>query len=208
MNAPAQGNHPPVIMQIIGQTDWPASAQGQFICSATDPDNDMLTYSWIADGGTIIGNGERIYWTSPSQAGKYHITVKASDGRGGEASMSTEIRVLMNADGSIPVDEPVILKIKLPSDAVVTAYKRVRIWTSSPVECWVEDKIDNKNLKYIWIPSNGKLQAKGLTDGVANRVTWIAPGVAGDFTLDVEVSDSNGNSARGIVNFNVFCCDN
>ena len=200
-------NRPPVIDQISGSTDWTANYEGQFVCVASDPDGDSLKYSWTADNGTIKGEGDRISWTSPEAMGKYKVTITVSDGKGGEATMTKDIRVTLNADGSITPDAPVVLNMTLPSKDTVTGAKRVRIWTSSPVECKVEGA-DTSKLKYTWTTPNGKLQAKGLAEGTASRVTWIAPGAAGDFTLDVVVTDNNGNEAKGTVNFKVFCCGN
>lgn len=204
--APA-ANRPPVITQINGASNWSAAYESQLACNASDPDGDKLTYHWTADNGTIKGEGERISWTSPAEMGKYTVTVIVSDGKGGETSMSKEITVSMNSDGSITPDAPVVLNMTLSSKETVTGSKRVRIWTSSPVECRVEG-VDTTKLKYTWTSSSGKLQARGLTEGTASKVTWIAPGAAGDFTLDVVVTDDNGNEAKGTVNFKVFCCGN
>jgi len=201
--APApQANRQPVIQQITGSSDWSPQTGGQFTCTASDPDGDSLSYKWAADNGTISGDGATATWISPTATGKYNITVTVSDGKGGETSKVQEVRVNLNPDA------PVVLKMSLPSGEVVTGAKRVRIWTASSVECLV-DGADAKNLKYIWSAASGKLQAgKGmnLSDGTASRVNWISPGVGGDFTVDVVVTDGSGNEAKGTVNFEVFCC--
>jgi hypothetical protein len=205
-----QGNGQPVIEQINGSSDWSPLTEGQFACIASDPDGDNLTYKWAADNGTVSGSGAIMTWVSPSVMGKYKITVTVSDGKGGEATAVQEARVIINADGSVSADAPVVLQMAFPSKEVVTGAKRVRIWTASPVECLVEGS-DAKNLKFTWSAASGRLQAaKGmnLTDGTASRVNWIAPGVGGDFTVDVVVTDGRGNEAKGTVNFKVFCCGN
>ena len=202
-----QPNRPPVIDQIAGPKAWLPETEAQLTCIASDPDGDNLTYTWIADNGTIKGTGPTITWTSPGRDGIYNITLVVSDGRGGNTKFVQEERVIFNSDGSISPDAPVVLKMTLPSTDVETGAKRVRIWTASPVVAMV-DSADNKTLKYIWTCSNGRMQAKGLDEGTARQVNWIAPGAAGDYTLDVVVSDGNGNSAKGTVNFKVFCCGN
>lgn len=205
--AAPQPNRPPMISGITGATDWSPNVEDEFICNASDPDGDTLTYRWSADDGTITGAGERITWRSPSAMGKYQITVTVTDSKGLEATMAKDVRVNINADGSTTPDAPVVLNLKVPAKDPVTASKRVRIWTSSTVECRVEGN-DVKKLKYTWTPSNGKLQAEGLAEGTASSVTWIAPGAGGEYTLDVVVTDESGNEAKGTVKFDVFCCGN
>jgi hypothetical protein len=203
----SQANRPPVILQITGANDWSPDSSGQFGVIVSDPDGDKVTYTWLADNGTLTGDGDSVTWTSPSAMGKYKITVVATDGRGGETRQVKEVRVITNADGTQTLDAPVVLKLSLPSSENVTASKRCRIWTSSPVECVVTGA-NPKDLKFTWTTSNGRIQAKGLDEGTASSVIWIAPGVGGDWTLDVIVTDKQGNQAKGTVKFNVYCCGN
>jgi hypothetical protein len=202
-----QANRPPVIDQIVGQTSWLPSTEGSLTSIVSDPDGDNLTYTWTADNGTITGQGPTITWTSPATMGKYNITLTVTDGKGGEAKTVAEEKVIINSDGTISQDAPIIVKMKLPAEDVVTAAKRVRIWTASKIQVVVEDKDDN-SFRYKWSASNGKLQAKGIDDGIASSVTWIAPGAAGDYTVDVNIIDHTGNKGKGTVNFKVFCCGN
>jgi len=207
--APAsQVNRPPVIQQIIGSSEWSPQTEGQLTCIALDEDGDLLEYKWVADNGTITGNGATATWTSPATMGKYNVTVTVSDGKGGQATAVQEVKVVINADGSASADAPVVLKMSLPSREVVTGAKRMRIWTASPIKCIVEG-VEAKDLKFKWSAASGKLQAApgmNLSDGTASKVNWIAPGVGGDFKVDVVVTDTDGNEAKGTVNFDVFCC--
>ena len=200
-------NRPPVITQLGGATDWAPLTEGQFSVTASDPDNDKLSYSWAADNGTLKASGDTAIWTSPAEMGKYKITATVNDGHGHEVSLVKEVRVFVNSDGSQTPDPPILLKMSWPASENSTGAKRIRIWTSAPVECVVSG-VAPQDLKYEWTASNGRIQGKGLSDGTATRVTWIAPGVAGDYTLDVLVTDGQGNKGRGTVNFKVFCCGN
>jgi len=203
-----QLNRPPIIKSLYGSTNWEPQTEGDFTCVASDPDSDNLTYSWTADNGTIKGNGASAKWTSPSSMGKYNIHVTVSDGKNGETKASQEVRVLINADGSISADAPVILKMTFPAKETVTVAKRVRIWTASPIECLV-DGTDASTLKYTWTAASGRFQAaKGLSleGGTAGKVNWIAPGAGGDYTVKVTLTDSSGHEAKGQVDFKVICC--
>lgn len=206
--APApQANRPPVIQQIIGSSEWSPQTEGQLTCIALDEDGDLLEYKWVADNGTITGNGATATWTSPATMGKYNVTVTVSDDKGGQATAVQEVKVVINADGSASADAPVVLKMSLPSREVVTGAKRMRIWTASAVECIVAGA-EAQDLRFKWSAASGKLQAVTgiLNDGTASKVNWIAPGVGGDFKVDVIVTDGSGNEAKGTVNFEVFCC--
>ena len=203
-----QFNRPPIIKSLYGSTSWEPQTDGDFTCVASDPDSDNLTYNWTADNGTIKGNGASAKWTSPSSMGKYNISVTVSDGKNGETKATQEVRVLINADGSISPDAPVVLKMPFPSKEIVNASQRMRIWTAYPIECIV-DSPDAKSLKYSWTAANGRFQAArgmSLEGGTASKVNWIAPGAGGDYIVNVTVTDSSGSEAKGQVNFKVICC--
>ena len=63
-------------------------------CIAEDPDGDELNYIWSATGGTVKGEGAIVEWIVLGAAGDYTVTVRVSDGRGGEAEASMEFKVL------------------------------------------------------------------------------------------------------------------
>ncbi|MBN1689889.1 MAG: PKD domain-containing protein [Dehalococcoidia bacterium] len=79
-----QKNYPPVIKR----TDT-----AYFECVATDSDKDNLTYIWKASGGTLTGNGPKIFWRPPIDAANYTITCEVSDGKGGSDSFTITISV-------------------------------------------------------------------------------------------------------------------
>ncbi|MGD0351953.1 MAG: PKD domain-containing protein [Dehalococcoidia bacterium] len=53
-------------------------------CMATDPDGDVVRYSWSSSEGSITGVGNKVTWIAPSKGGNYNVTVVVSDGKGGE----------------------------------------------------------------------------------------------------------------------------
>ena len=62
-------------------------------CVALDPENDELTYEWLASGGNISGEGPAVTWTAPLRGGEFTIEVTASDSSGGTATKSIVFKV-------------------------------------------------------------------------------------------------------------------
>jgi hypothetical protein len=201
-----QANRPPVIESIFGTEEWPPETYGDFECIAKDPDGDTLSYTWLVDNGTLQPHGNKVTWLSPDNMGTFHLTVIVSDGKGGEIKLTKDLKVAYNLNGTV-TEPPVVLRMTLPSKEPVAGSKRIRIWMSSPIQCIIEGENSGK-LKYDWTASNGRLQGKGVNEGTASKVDWIAPGVAGNYTVDVVVTDDKGNEAKGTANFKVFCCGN
>ncbi|MFQ6043752.1 MAG: PKD domain-containing protein [Candidatus Poribacteria bacterium] len=48
--------------------------------TAVDVDNEKLTYTWSATGGTIEGSATKGTWIAPKKEGRYEIRVEVSDG--------------------------------------------------------------------------------------------------------------------------------
>ena len=95
-------NHPPVINDItFNQTDiYP---QDNVICTvdATDEDEDPLTFTWSATGGSFSSTtGETVTWTAPSDTGDYTITVEAKD-EGDATDTYSETVTVKSLQGSI-----------------------------------------------------------------------------------------------------------
>ena len=62
--------------------------------NASDPDNDPLTYSYSATGGTVLGTGPDARWSSTGvPVGVYTVNAKVDDGKGGTASCAADIKV-------------------------------------------------------------------------------------------------------------------
>ena len=198
-------NRAPVVSAIVGTSEWKPSSEGSLICAATDPDGDKLNYIWSADNGTIKGEGMQVTWVTPDTLGEYSIACKVSDGKGGEATASKSFKVVLNPYGNDTPDATIYLTFALPSYEVVKDSHRVRIWTTSEIQSVIPNR-DASVLTYKWSSPVGKLNGNGIADGKASRVGWIAPGVAGIYTVAVTVTDKAGNEAKGEVSFDVLCC--
>ena len=76
------GNTAPIITDIAFNPNQP-SPGSDVTCtvSATDEDEDPLTYTWSANDGTFASNtGNPVTWTAPNSEGTYSIEVETSDG--------------------------------------------------------------------------------------------------------------------------------
>jgi len=62
-------------------------------CIASDPDGEVVRYSWEASGGSITGVGDKVTWIAPSKGGSYNISVIVSDGKGGETTGNVMVTV-------------------------------------------------------------------------------------------------------------------
>jgi iron complex transport system substrate-binding protein len=62
-------------------------------CIASDPDDDTLTYTWSATGGTISGLGSVVTWIAPTVTGNFIVSATAADGIAGTSTRSCYLTV-------------------------------------------------------------------------------------------------------------------
>jgi len=90
-------NHPPVITgKLTAVPSTISSAQtSSLTVTASDPDNDTLTFAWSATAGTIVGSGNTAKFTPPAPKASRNVvvTVTVSDGKGGVVTSSASIIV-------------------------------------------------------------------------------------------------------------------
>ena len=88
-------NRPPVIESLVaGKTCLHTGASCNIVCTASDPNNDALSYAWSTERGSISGSGSKVKWTAPASEGKFIIMVTVSDGRGGITIQEVLIKVV------------------------------------------------------------------------------------------------------------------
>jgi hypothetical protein len=169
-----EANLLPVIssLSLTTQGEINPGTTAQLDCDASDPNEDELSYTWSADGGTISGSGANVSWTAPDTPGTYTIDVEVSDGRDGIATDQLTITVL------IPNDPPVI-------ESLTTDCPRVRPGHSGTITCLAFDP-DGDELTYTWEAERGTISGEGP------EVTWTAPSEYGNFSVTVTVSDGRG----------------
>jgi outer membrane protein OmpA-like peptidoglycan-associated protein/opacity protein-like surface antigen len=87
-------NRPPTMTCQAASTTVPLGQSVQITATASDPDNDPLTYSWQASGGRVTGTGAQVQFDSTGVTpGHYTVTGQVSDGRGGLADCRVDLDV-------------------------------------------------------------------------------------------------------------------
>ena len=152
---------------------------------ASDPDNDVLTYSWTATGGSVNGTGPQVRWLSAGvRPGNYTVTVTVNDGRGGTATCS------VNPVVAVRPNRPPTVTLTSDRDTVFIG-ERV-LFTA------VGADPDNDPLTYTWRTTCGQLSGTGTTDTL--DTTGVTPGVC---TVTVRVDDGRGGAADASKGVNV-----
>jgi outer membrane protein OmpA-like peptidoglycan-associated protein len=87
-------NTPPTISCAANPATITAGQSSSITSTASDPDNDPLTYSYTTSGGKVTGSGANVQFDSTGAApGTYTVTCHVSDGRGGEKDATTQVTV-------------------------------------------------------------------------------------------------------------------
>ncbi len=87
-------NTPPTATCAANPATITAGQRSTITTTASDADNDKLTYSYKASGGTVTGTDSTAQFDSTGLApGNYTITCHVSDGRGGETDATTQVTV-------------------------------------------------------------------------------------------------------------------
>ena len=87
-------NRPPTMSCSADRNSVLIGESVQVVATASDPDNDPLTYSWESSGGQIGGTEATAKLdTTGLKAGHYSVTGHVNDGRGGSADCTLGIEV-------------------------------------------------------------------------------------------------------------------
>ena len=87
-------NQSPIISQLVANPSGLLyGGSTTLTCTATDPDGDVVTYSWSSSEGSITGVGNRVTWIAPNKGGNYNVTCIASDNKGGETRSDVMVTV-------------------------------------------------------------------------------------------------------------------
>ena len=186
-NPPPPPNHPPVAACSVNPTSLFAGS-GDTVAvhvTASDPDNDPLTYSYTASGGSVEGTGADARWNSSGVAvGSYTVNVKVDDGKGGTASCAADIKV----------EE----KPNHPPTATMSVERSpIQPGEHTGITCNGSDP-DNDPLTYSYTASGGQITGSG--SNVQFDSTGLAPGT---YAVKCVVNDGRGGTADASGNVEV-----
>ena len=186
-NPPPPPNHPPVAACSATPTSVFAGS-GDTVAvhvNASDPDNDPLSYSYTATGGTVDGTGADVRWSSTGLAvGTYTVNTKVDDGKGGTATCSADITVAQK-----PNQPPTISCSTDRSPILPGERTGITSVASDP---------DGDPLTYSYAPNGGQIAGTGAK--VQFDSTGLAPG---SYTIKCSVSDGRGGTADASTNVDV-----
>jgi hypothetical protein len=174
--APAKPNHPPVAACSAAQ---PSVYEGTtdpiaIHVNASDADNDPLTYSYTATGGTVDGTGPDVRWIPSGLAiGNYTVNAKVDDGHGGTASCATDVAVAKR-----PNQPPVISCA--PERNPIIAGERVKIVSTA-------SDPDGDPLTYSYTAASGQISGNGPSAQFDS--TGLA---AGNYSITCTADDGRG----------------
>jgi outer membrane protein OmpA-like peptidoglycan-associated protein len=118
MRVEAKPNTPPTISCAANPATITVGQRSSIAATASDADNDTLTYSYKASGGRVSGSGANVQFDSTGVApGSYTITCHVSDGRGGETDATTQVAV----QAAAPPKEQVQLEQRLSLHSIYFA---------------------------------------------------------------------------------------
>jgi Bacterial Ig domain len=194
-------NESPTITSLVADAAWTTpSGNLQVTCTASDPDDDELSYEWTTTGGNLSGTGAAVNWTAPQEIGTYNITVVVNDGYGGEDKKFVVLSVALNPP-------PTIEKL------VVTPQGNTFLRKSTAAGCncdvWKNKEYDieciasntSGGLSYEWSCTAGNISGEGST------ITWTAPNESSvEVTITVIVSDAAGNKVGKNIVLHIPSC--
>jgi outer membrane protein OmpA-like peptidoglycan-associated protein len=116
-----QPNRPPTLSCSADHNSVVIGEADSITASASDPDNDPLTYTWQTSGGRIRGTGASVkFETTGLSAGHILINGRVEDGRGGTA----DCQLAVDVQAPPPPPEMVELESRLSLHSIYFATAR------------------------------------------------------------------------------------
>ena len=184
---PPPPNHPPVAACAANPTSVYAGSNDAVAVhvTASDPDNDPLTYSYTASGGAVEGTGPDARFNSSGLSeGSYTVTAKVDDGKGGTATCAADITVAKK-----PNQPPTISCSTDRSPIMPGERTGITSVASDP---------DGDPLTYSYSATSGQVTGDGP------KAQFDSTGLAaGSYAVKCSVSDGRGGTADASTNVDV-----
>ena len=202
-------NHYPAIDGLGTDCDWVHPGESCDVrCQAEDMDGDVLTYTWSADCGEVVGDGATAAWTAPDFEADCSIRVVVSDGYGGERTASVVVRTAVDPPLVVtdmvvtPVDEPEYLKF------YDERYK-ILIGKSCTIRCVVNEP--GRIVSYEWSDGGPVClfpvgSERFVFDCGPSEIRWTAPMERDEYIIRVIARDAEGHFAEKSIVIKVETC--
>jgi len=178
-------NYPPRIKSLTPDSSIVLRNQSILVfCTASDRDNDTLSYSWHASGGSILGSGSIITWNAPATTGTYVVQCVVGDTHGAPTAAVDTIAVVQSIN-----HPPVILRMKASPG-------KINLGATSTITCFAVDP-DSNALVYHWSA------ASGVLSGTGSVISWQSSQTAGNYYILCTVDDGHGGTTADSVGLEV-----
>ncbi len=180
-------NHPPMAACSVNPASVYAGSGDSVAVhvTASDPDNDPLTYGYTATGGAVEGTGPDARWNSTGVAvGSYTVNVKVDDGKGGTASCAADIKVEEKPNHP-------------PTATLAVERSPIMPGERTGITCTGTDP-DNDPLTYSYTTTGGQIAGSG--EKVQFDSTGLQPG---SYTVKCTVNDGRGGTGDASGNVDV-----
>jgi len=150
--------------------------------TASDPDNDTLTYFWDFGDGTFSTDGAASEVKTWSTTGNRTVTCTVSDMKGKSATQSMTVVVGTSVG---PNNPPTVATAAQATPSTVTG-------TTTALSVLGADDLGEANLKYIWSfsgPASVTFSSNGVNASKNSTVTFTQPG---SYSFSVLIQDSGG----------------
>jgi len=152
--------------------------------SASDPENDVLTYNYTVSGGRIVGTGANVSWDlSGVQPGTYTVTVGVDDGCGVCGTTKTETITVERCDCFQPIECPTCPTVDVSGPSGVTNPGDTMTFTAS---------VNASNATYNWSVSSGEIISGQGTPSITVSTTRDMQGSNVTATVNVTVDRGTG----------------